>query len=150
MTTTPQSSLIKDPVCGMLLDPAKAKATAEHAGETYYFCCTSCAEKFQVRPEEYLKLASSPPALVTLGAPGKSNAPLFPAEHPAARSYVCLMCNEVRQTKPGPCPKCGMALEPELQCPKPNTPARCTPRSFARNRGIAQSAGWRSSPEPHS
>src|SRR6266498_2847543 len=114
MTTTPQSSLIKDPVCGMLLDPAKAKATAEHAGETYYFCCTSCAEKFQVRPEEYLKLASSPPALVTLGAPGKSNAPLFPAEHPAARSYVCLMCNEVRQTKPGPCPKCGMALEPEL------------------------------------
>ncbi len=98
----------------MLLDPAKAKATAEHAGETYYFCCTSCAEKFQVRPEEYLKLASSPPALVTLGAPGKSNAPLFPAEHPAARSYVCLMCNEVRQTKPGPCPKCGMALEPEL------------------------------------
>src|SRR6266566_5345557 len=114
MTTTPRSSLMKDPVCGMMVDPAKAKATAEHAGETYYFCCTSCADKFQVRPEEYLRRASSPPALVALGAPGRGNAVSSPAEHLAARNYVCPMCLEVRQTKLGPCPVCGMALEPEL------------------------------------
>ncbi len=98
----------------MMVDPAKAKATAEHAGETYYFCCTTCAEKFQVRPEEYLRPASSRPALVTLGAPGKSNAASLPAEHQGLRNYVCPMCPEVRQTRPGPCPSCGMALEPEL------------------------------------
>ena len=28
-------------------------------------------------------------------------------------AYVCPMCPEVRQLGPGPCPKCGMALDPE-------------------------------------
>jgi len=32
-------ALAKDPVCGMSVDPAQAKATAEHQGRTYYFCC---------------------------------------------------------------------------------------------------------------
>ncbi|PYV50301.1 MAG: hypothetical protein DMG92_08300 [Acidobacteria bacterium] len=41
MTTT----LAKDPVCGMTVDPATAKAKAEHARQTYYFCCTGCAQK---------------------------------------------------------------------------------------------------------
>lgn len=29
-------------------------------------------------------------------------------------SYVCPMCPEVRESKPGACPSCGMALEPEV------------------------------------
>ncbi|HMB84184.1 MAG TPA: heavy metal translocating P-type ATPase [Terriglobales bacterium] len=38
------------------------------------------------------------------------------------RVYICPMCPEVRQIGPGPCPKCGMALDPE----SPALPARKT------------------------
>ena len=40
----------KDPVCGMSVDPATEKFSAEHAGETYYFCSSKCHEKFQADP----------------------------------------------------------------------------------------------------
>lgn len=111
MTTQP--TLAKDPVCGMTVDPAKAKATAEHAGQKYYFCCTGCAQKFQSSPEQYLK---PKPGLVTIGAPPKpaSQMPATPAAHKPAAAYVCPMCPEVHESKPGACPSCGMALEPEF------------------------------------
>ena len=48
------TSVEKDPVCGMTVDPARAKATHEHAGKTYYFCCAGCMEKFKVDPQKYL------------------------------------------------------------------------------------------------
>ena len=110
MTTAPDSTFRKDPVCGMTVDPAKAKSTVEHAGETYYFCCAGCAQKFQARPDEYLNPKPSGPVLVTLGAPKTAV-----SKPPAAKggSYVCPMCPEVRQSRPGPCPKCGMALDEE-------------------------------------
>ena len=44
----------KDPVCGMMVDPSRAKATHEHAGKTYYFCCAGCKEKFSAAPAKYL------------------------------------------------------------------------------------------------
>ena len=110
-----------DPVCGMKVDPARAKATAEHRGKTFYFCCTGCAEKFRADPEKYL--SAKPPAaapLIQLGA-AKPVATLrltFCAHTPGSRNseslYVCPMDPEVRQDHPGACPKCGMALEPEI------------------------------------
>src|SRR5437870_8205333 len=63
MTTS--SNFVKDPVCGMVVDPITAKAKVEYAGQTYYFCCTGCAQKFQSNPEQYLKVAQ--PTLVTIG-----------------------------------------------------------------------------------
>ena len=51
MQTAP---LEKDPVCGMSVDPARAKATHEHDGKTYYFCCPGCKEKFKADPAKYL------------------------------------------------------------------------------------------------
>ena len=45
----------RDPVCGMTVDPQRASAKAEHAGNTYYFCCKSCAEKFRAEPGKYLQ-----------------------------------------------------------------------------------------------
>src|SRR6267154_1311365 len=45
----------KDPVCGMTVDPARAKATYEHAGKTYYFCCPGCQVKFSADPAKYLQ-----------------------------------------------------------------------------------------------
>jgi Cu+-exporting ATPase len=111
MTTPP--TLAKDPVCGMTVDTTKAKATAEHAGKKYYFCCTGCAQKFQSNPEQYLK---PKPALVTIGPPPNpaTQTPASSATNTPAAAYVCPMCPEVRESKPGACPSCGMALEPEF------------------------------------
>jgi P-type Cu+ transporter len=115
----------KDPVCGMDVDPANARYQTQHNGKDYFFCSAGCLAKFQANPE---KILSSPPkpmgsGLVSLGGPalvipamGKSaasNAQLPGTSGKDTRAYVCPMCPEVRQIGPGPCPKCGMALDPE-------------------------------------
>jgi YHS domain-containing protein len=51
---TPAGAMEKDPVCGMTVDPSRAKATHEHAGKTYYFCCAGCKEKFSADAAKYL------------------------------------------------------------------------------------------------
>jgi Cu+-exporting ATPase len=89
-----------DPVCGMEVDPQAARGgSAEHAGTTYYFCNPRCREKFVADPLKYVAkradAALTEPAL-------------------AGATYVCPMHPEVRQEGPGACPKCGMALEPEV------------------------------------
>jgi Cu+-exporting ATPase len=90
-----------DPVCGMNIDPAAAKHSAAHGGQSYYFCCNGCKTKFLAEPERYLA--------------AKGAAPPPPAGRAIAGSvYTCPMHPEVRQTGPGSCPICGMALEPEL------------------------------------
>jgi Cu+-exporting ATPase len=108
----------RDVVCGMTVDPAKAAATAEHAGKTYYFCCASCATKFRADPEKYLhaKAADSSHAapLLQLGAAKPVTIAKPPAAPPKSAVYVCPMDPEVRQDRPGPCPKCGMSLEPDV------------------------------------
>ncbi|MGB9204716.1 MAG: heavy metal translocating P-type ATPase [Terriglobales bacterium] len=124
----------KDPVCGMDVNPATARFKTLHNEEEYFFCCAGCMAKFQANPE---KILSAPPrpmsmtkpatitsGLVSLGAPVSASKPIMPAAITPARSqpgvpakdtraYVCPMCPEVRQIGPGPCPKCGMALDPE-------------------------------------
>jgi P-type Cu+ transporter len=129
----------KDPVCGMDVNPATARYKTQHNGKEYFFCCAGCQAKFQANPE---KILSSPPkpmtmkmtsGLVSLGRPTdtrKTNMPALvkpatsqpttaPVAHLASgstketRVYVCPMCPEVRQIGPGPCPKCGMELDPE-------------------------------------
>src|ERR1700687_1712056 len=45
---------VKDPVCGMNVEPSTAKHKMDHAGRTYYFCCAPCREKFEARPGQYL------------------------------------------------------------------------------------------------
>jgi len=114
MENSPKSAVASiDPVCSMTVDPEKAKASQEHAGKTFYFCSEGCAAKFRANPERYLQSAGkvtvpghSAPGMVQLTPSAKSAAT-------AGQSYVCPMCPEVRQAAPGPCPKCGMALEPE-------------------------------------
>ncbi|MGN2247399.1 heavy metal translocating P-type ATPase [Frateuria sp. GZRR35] len=87
------SHLVKDPVCGMDVDPHTARHRAEHEGRTWYFCSARCRERFLESPGQFL---------------GERPAP--PADHGAI--YTCPMHPEVRQVGPGDCPKCGMALEP--------------------------------------
>ncbi|WP_425601592.1 heavy metal translocating P-type ATPase [Dyella silvae] len=90
------ASAIKDPVCGMCVDPATAAHQADYEGQTYYFCASRCKEKFLADPKRYLQ-ADAPPAPVVAGA-----------------IYTCPMHPEVQQVGPGHCPKCGMALEPMM------------------------------------
>jgi xanthine dehydrogenase accessory factor len=42
-----------DPICGMTVEIAAARHTAEHAGRTWYFCCGGCRERFLAAPETY-------------------------------------------------------------------------------------------------
>ena len=122
---TLQNASAVDPVCGMKVDRATAKFSHDHGGRNYYFCCGGCREKFQAAPDKIL--AGGPKGmgsgLVTLAMPsaaatgeGVRRSIHLVADAPAGkdtRPYVCPMCAEVRQVGPGPCPKCGMALEPE-------------------------------------
>ena len=97
----------KDPVCGMSVDPAKAAGSHSHGGRTYYFCSRGCIEKFKKEPDRYFPGQQ--------GAHAPSERPAGPEAlpaSPAATIYTCPMHPEVRQDKPGSCPKCGMALEP--------------------------------------
>jgi P-type Cu+ transporter len=98
-----------------MVEPERAKATAEHAGKAYYFCCAGCADKFRAEPEKYLN--SEPVARVPLGHLGGDKPGREPELAPTpskAGAYVCPMDPEVRQDQPGACPKCGMTLEPEI------------------------------------
>ncbi len=89
---------VKDPVCGMQVDPAKTAHRAEHDGQSYFFCSGGCKSKFIADPVRYTtaqaKLATPPAAAGTI--------------------YTCPMHPQIRQTGPGSCPICGMALEPEI------------------------------------
>lgn len=46
---------VKDVVCGMTIDPAKAAGTSTYNGKTYYFCARSCKAKFDANPSQYVK-----------------------------------------------------------------------------------------------
>jgi Cu+-exporting ATPase len=46
--------MIKDPVCGMVVDPTRAVATSVHNEKTYYFCTSDCKTVFELRPEKFV------------------------------------------------------------------------------------------------
>ncbi len=52
-------ALARDPVCGMEVEIASARHTAEYGGQTYYFCCPHCRHSFLKNPERYLTEATS-------------------------------------------------------------------------------------------
>jgi Cu+-exporting ATPase len=123
---TPSTERAVDPVCGMSVNPATAKGgSLDHGGHTYYFCNPRCRERFAANPAKYLAAAAPATADAESPAPARSHAaPPVPAAHarsaplsakaaPSGTAYVCPMDPEVREDAPGPCPKCGMALEPE-------------------------------------
>src|SRR6478672_4528636 len=112
------ADMVRDPVCGMSVNPASAKFVTDREGKKYYFCSHGCLEKFQADPAKYV---NKPTSAVTPSA--KSGSPKPEAGSPT--SYVCPMCPEVRETKPVPCPSCGMALEPENPLPVTRTEYTC-------------------------
>ncbi|RWX67933.1 heavy metal translocating P-type ATPase [Mesorhizobium sp. M4B.F.Ca.ET.089.01.1.1] len=133
-------AVVRDPVCGMTVDPAAGKPTAEHGGHIRYFCSEGCRAKFVAEPEKYLT-ATDPVCGMSVdrasarhfvrhegqgfyfcsaGCKGKFEA--APAHYlgdrpapqpmPKGTQYTCPMHPEIIRDKPGACPICGMALEP--------------------------------------
>ena len=90
--------LVRDPVCGMSVDPQKSPHHVEHEGRTQYFCSAGCKTKFEADSARYLDPTPPKPA----------------ATVPVGAIYTCPMHPHVRQVGPGACPICGMALEPEV------------------------------------
>jgi Cu+-exporting ATPase len=90
-------ALVKDPVCGMIVDPGTTEYHAHHEDQDYHFCSAGCRTKFVADPDHYL----SP------DREGQAE------DVPAGTIYTCPMHPEIRQQGPGSCPICGMALEPE-------------------------------------
>jgi P-type Cu+ transporter len=93
-----EDQLARDPVCGMTVRPERARGgSAEHGGQTHWFCSRGCREKFVAAPSRYLEPEARSAA----------------AQTDDDRIHTCPMHPQVRQTGPGSCPICGMALEPE-------------------------------------
>src|SRR4051795_3012315 len=88
---------VRDPVCGMTVDPATSKHRFDHDGATFHFCSAGCRTKFAEDPAKYLAKDTTPEP-----------------EMPAGTIYTCPMHPQIRQAGPGSCPICGMALEPEV------------------------------------
>ncbi|MFZ3222250.1 MAG: YHS domain-containing protein, partial [Rugosibacter sp.] len=84
----------KDPVCGMTVVADKG-IFSDYQDKRYLFCCAKCKTKFDLEPERYLVPKEPEPAI-------------------EGAIYTCPMHPEIRQPMPGICPKCGMALEPEM------------------------------------
>ena len=89
------AATVKDPVCGMSVDPTATAHRASHDGQDYFFCSAGCRTKFIGEPMRYL----NPPVEAEPAVPGAI--------------YTCPMHPEIRQEGPGSCPIFGMALEPE-------------------------------------
>lgn len=95
--TADPSATLKDPVCGMPVTE-QSEHQLEHGGRLYYFCSPRCRTKFIDNPNQYVAARPSP----------------APQAAPDGTVYTCPMHPEIRQNRPGTCPKCGMTLEPEM------------------------------------
>ena len=98
-------SAVRDPVCGMTVDPATAKYHVQYAAETYFFCSEGCWKKFTTDPQQYVGAPTADP---------NAHHHRSPKSVPAATDviYTCPMHPQIRQKGPGHCPICGMTLEP--------------------------------------
>ncbi|AZO41016.1 heavy metal translocating P-type ATPase [Mesorhizobium sp. M7D.F.Ca.US.005.01.1.1] len=133
-------ALLRDPVCGMIVDPAAGKPTAEHDGHLYHFCSQGCRTKFVAEPEKFLTATDPVCGMSVDRATARHFArhegqgfyfcsaacqAKFEAEPqkylgdkpapqpmPKGTQYTCPMHPEIIRDKPGSCPICGMALEP--------------------------------------
>ncbi len=58
MAASQEVDEVVDPVCGMKVDPSSAAASAQHDGNTYYFCSEHCANSFRAEPRKYTSSVS--------------------------------------------------------------------------------------------
>ena len=95
------TALSKDFVCGMDVDPHTTEHRSTLSESVYYFCSAGCKAKFDDAPDHYI----STPGGTSQDADVLNDGDV---------EYTCPMHPEIRQMGPGPCPICGMALEPVI------------------------------------
>ncbi|WP_417279714.1 heavy metal translocating P-type ATPase [Celeribacter sp.] len=134
------SDVIRDPVCGMTVDPTAGKPHLEHGGHSYHFCSGGCRDKFAATPEAYIT-ATDPVCGMSVDRASAAHMTKHDGERfyfcsagcqekfetspehylgarpkakamPEGTQYTCPMHPEIVEDHPGDCPKCGMALEP--------------------------------------
>ena len=94
--TFPKKSTVTDPVCGMEINAASAAGRSDHAGESYFFCSTSCQEKFDGNPAKYV---------------GRSAKPVVPTTaHDGGGHSCCSHAPKAETTVKDPV--CGMDVDP--------------------------------------
>lgn len=132
--------IVRDPVCGMTVDPEAGKPRHEHAGHTYHFCAERCREKFTADPDTYID-AKDPVCGMTVDRASARHMAKHAGERfyfcssrcqekferspedwlgdrpapepmPEGTQYTCPMDPEIVRDEPADCPICGMALEP--------------------------------------
>jgi Cu+-exporting ATPase len=111
-----------DPVCGMTVALKTAAGSFEYNGQSYYFCADHCLAKFRINPESFLNKS----ALAISALPVAIQRSKVGSKAVNGGAYTCPMHPEVRQSGPGSCPKCGMALEPAtITAPKSKIEYTC-------------------------
>ncbi len=105
--TTP---FVKDPVCGMDVDPSVSEHRSEHDGQAVHFCSGHCQAKFEANPQAYL------PADRHQHDHAEHDSDVTAPQPPPGEvaEWTCPMHPEIRRPGPGSCPICGMALEPVM------------------------------------
>ncbi|WP_225025915.1 heavy metal translocating P-type ATPase [Xinfangfangia pollutisoli] len=134
-------AVIRDPVCGMTVDPAKGKPMLDHAGRVFHFCSAGCRDKFAADPDSYLT-ATDPVCGMTVDRASAAHMAKHEGQRfyfcsagcqtkfeaapqtylgdrpapaaPMGSTWTCPMHPEIVQDGPGDCPICGMALEPMM------------------------------------
>ncbi|MDE0412620.1 MAG: YHS domain-containing protein, partial [Gammaproteobacteria bacterium] len=133
--------VMRDPVCGMTVDPEAGKPCLEHDGQVFHFCHVGCRDRFAMDPDAYVE-ATDPVCGMTVNRAtarfmsNHMNQHIYfcsgscqekfrarPEAYQTARPvppvpegtlYTCPMDPEIVQEGPGDCPVCGMALEPMM------------------------------------
>jgi Cu+-exporting ATPase len=57
------ADLVRDPVCGMEVDPETAAGSSTYEGVTYYFCSEACKTTFDAEPSKYVGAAAAPESM---------------------------------------------------------------------------------------
>src|ERR1019366_9516311 len=94
LPSLPPPGTVKDLVCGMDVDPARAKHSTSHEGQNYFFCSAGCLEKFRRDPGKYLAGG---------GHEAMEPAPTTAPPAPAGKGieYTCPMHPEIVRPAPG-------------------------------------------------
>ncbi len=91
-----------DPVCGMDVNPETAKATLGHAGKTFYFCSSRCAQRFAQQPARYVAAQQAREAAT------KSTLAVLSMADSELQQFPILRDAEKEKD-----PVCGMSVSPE-------------------------------------
>ena len=120
-----QKMMERDPVCGMQVDPALARAKSEYGGRTYFFCCAGCAKKFEAAPEQYLKPRPAPAgSMLTVISPAAAAAPAQKAvvvqlsvQAPVQLTVQSTVQGPVWASAPGSAPSINKPMAVDYICP---------------------------------